>query len=146
MNAASQNGTPIQIKFVTEIKDGLQKEHVAFDANGLYYIKGNSTYLSFEEKQETGTVKTIIKISNEEVLILRSGNVKMRQVYRKKEVTRGTFENALGTFEVLTKTNNIEYKWFKNSNKGSLFLSYELSLQGEKSGLYTISIMFKERI
>lgn len=146
MSAVSQNGTPIQLKFVTEIKDGLRKENVAFDANGLYYIKGNSTYLAFEEKQEIGPVKTIIKISDSEVLILRSGSVKMRQVYRKNEVTNGSYENEMGTFLVTTKTNNIEYKWYKNSQKGSLFLTYELSLQGEKSGLYAITINFKERI
>ncbi|MCH1626189.1 DUF1934 domain-containing protein [Ferdinandcohnia quinoae] len=145
MSAFSQNGTPIQIKFVTEIKDGLRKENVAFDTNGLYYIKGSSTYLSFEELQEVGPVKTIIKITDSDVLILRSGAAKMRQLYRKNEEIIGTFQNQMGTFEMTTKTNNIEYKYYKNSRKGTLFLSYELSLQGEKSGRYAISITFKER-
>ncbi|MEI2401253.1 DUF1934 domain-containing protein, partial [Paenibacillus phytohabitans] len=108
-------GTPITLKFVTEIKEGLRKENVAFDANGLYYIKGNNTYLQFDEEQEAGTVKTVIKISEKEVLILRSGQVKMRQVYRKNETTNGSFQNQLGTFDLKTKTNNIEFKWYKNS-------------------------------
>ncbi|WP_449538103.1 DUF1934 domain-containing protein [Ferdinandcohnia sp. Marseille-Q9671] len=145
MSTVSQDGTPIQLKFVTEIRDGLRKENVAFDANGLYYIKGNNTYLQFDEKQETGTVKTIVKISDTEVLILRSGHVKMRQVYRKSEITNGSFQNQYGTYNLTTKTNNIEYKWYNHSRKGSLFLSYELALQGEASGLYKISITFKER-
>lgn len=140
-----QEGTPITLKFVTEMKDGPRKENVAFDANGLYYIKGQSTYLQFDEKQEIGTVKTVIKISEKEVLILRSGQVKMRQVYRKNEITNGSFQNQLGTFDLTTKTNHIEYKWYNNSRKGRLFLTYELSLQGEKSGLYKITITFKER-
>lgn len=141
----SQEGTPIELKFVTEIKDGPRKENVAFDANGLYYIKGENTYLQFDEKQEAGTVKTVIKISEKEVLILRSGIVKMRQVYRKNETTNGSFQNQMGNFNLTTKTNNIEYKWYKNSRKGKLFLAYELSLQGEKSGLHKIAITFKER-
>lgn len=141
----SQEGTPIALNFVTEIKDGPRKENVAFDANGLYYLKGDNTYLQFDEKQEAGTVKTVIKITEKEVLIIRSGQVKMRQVYRKNETTNGTFQNNLGTFNLTTKTNNIEYKWYKNSRKGTLFLAYELSLQGEKSGLHKITITFKER-
>ncbi|MEH7383854.1 DUF1934 domain-containing protein [Bacillus sp. JJ1521] len=141
----SQEGTPIELKFVTEIKDGPRKENVAFDAIGLYYIKGNKTYLQFDEKQVMGTVKTVIKISEKEVLILRSGILKMRQIYRKNETTIGSFQNQLGTFDLTAKTNNIEYKWYKNSRKGTLFLAYELSLQGEKSGLHKISITFKER-
>nr|WP_309098252.1 DUF1934 domain-containing protein [Fredinandcohnia onubensis] len=141
----SQAGVPIDLKFVTEIKDGPRKENVAFDANGLYYIKGDNTYLQFDEKQETGTVKTVIKISEKEVLILRSGQVKMRQVYRKNATTQGSFQNQHGTFDLTAKTNNIEYKWYKNSRKGTLFLAYELSLHGEVSGLHKITITFKER-
>ncbi|MEH7222215.1 DUF1934 family protein [Bacillus sp. JJ1566] len=141
----SQEGTPIDLKFVTEIKDGPRKENVAFHANGLYYLKGNNTYLQFDEKQEAGTVKTVIKISEKEVLILRSGIVKMRQVYRKNETTNGSFQNQVGNFDLTVKTNNIEYKWYKNSQKGTLFLAYELSLHGEKSGLHKITITFKER-
>lgn len=145
MSAVSQNGTPIQIKFVTEIRDKSQKENVAFDTIGLYYLKGNNTYLTFEEPNDAGKIKTTVKITDSEVLILRSGAVKMRQLYRKNEEIIGTFQNQMGTFEMTTKTNNIEYKWYKNSQKGMLFLSYELLLQGEKSGRYTISITFKER-
>lgn len=144
MSEQSQAGTPIQLKFVTEISDRGRKENVAFEANGLYYIKGNSTYLSFHEPHQAGDVKTIIKINDSDVLILRSGAVKMRQLYKKKEETKGTYQNQAGTFEMKTKTNTIEYRWYKGSRKGKLFLSYLLTLHGEAAGRYTITILFRE--
>jgi uncharacterized beta-barrel protein YwiB (DUF1934 family) len=142
----STTGTPIHLKFVTEINDQGRKDHVAFDANGQYYIKGNTTYLSFIERQEYGDVKTIIKIKESEVLILRSGAVTMRQLHRNKEVTSGTYQNPAGTFETITKTNNIEFKWYKNKQRGKLFLTYTLKLQGEDAGRYSITITFKEEL
>ena len=143
MSTVPQQGIPIEVKFVTEIRDGLKKENVAFETNGLYYLKGNHTYLSFEEPEEVGHAKTTVKIAKDEVLILRSGSVKMRQVFRKKETTIGSYQNQLGSFQLMTKTNNVEYKWFDSSKKGSLFLTYELTLQGEHSGRYAIHMQFK---
>jgi uncharacterized beta-barrel protein YwiB (DUF1934 family) len=51
------NGTPIYLKQVTDIRDGLRKETVVFETNGLYYVKGSAVYLTFEENQEVGKVK-----------------------------------------------------------------------------------------
>ena len=144
MGENSSTGTPIQLKFVTNIHNGSQKENVAFETNGLYYLKGDTTYLSFVENQDYGSVRTKVKIKDDEVLILRSGAVSMRHVYRNKEVTHGMYQNPAGNFEMVTRTNNIEYKWYNNSNKGKLFLAYSLQLQGESTGNYAITITFKE--
>ena len=46
------NGIPIQLKQVTEIRDGARKEIVVIEANGLYYLKGDATYVTFEETYE----------------------------------------------------------------------------------------------
>ncbi|MBD8071383.1 DUF1934 domain-containing protein [Bacillus sp. PS06] len=144
MSVASDKGTPIQLKFVTEINDQRQKQTVAFQANGQYYIKGNSTYLQFIEPNDLGDVKTIVKIKESEVLILRSGAVTMRQLFRKSETTNGTYQSPAGNMEMLTNTNNVEYKFYNKSHKGHLFLTYTLVLQGEPTGRYTITITFKE--
>ncbi len=144
MSIVSDTGTPIQLKFVTEIKDQNDKQTVAFDAIGQYYIKGSHTYLVFVEPHDLGEVKTVVKIKNEEVLILRSDAVTMRQLFRKGEATQGTYQSQIGTMGMLTNTNNIEYIFYKNSHKGKLFLTYTLALQGEQSGRYSITITFKE--
>lgn len=144
MSVISSSGTPILLKFVTEINDRKQKQTVSFDSNGLYYIKGNSTYLSFTEPNDFGKVKTVVKIKEDEVLILRKGAVAMRQLFRKQETTKGTYQSQAGLFEMEAKTNNIEYTFYKYAKKGKLFLSYALNLQGEDTGRYAMTITFKE--
>jgi uncharacterized beta-barrel protein YwiB (DUF1934 family) len=139
-----QKGLPIIVKFVTEIRDGSRKETVAFNANGLYYEKGKSRYLAFQEPHEQGEVKTIVKMQDSEVLIMRSGVVSMRQVYKKGQWTQGMYQNALGQFSMDTKTDNVLVQWSEKKKKGSLFVTYQLLLQGNEAGRYTITIDFKE--
>lgn len=137
-------GTPIRLKQVTEIRDGFRKETVAFETNGLYYLKGNTVYLSFEEEQETGKVKTIIKIAGEEVTVLRSGAVNMRHVFRKSKETTGNYQSPFGHFTMKTKTENVQYQYNEKTKKGQLFFSYILQLQNQQSGRYSITITFRE--
>lgn len=88
-------GLPVHVHFVTEIREGARKETVAFEANGQYYVKGQGTYVTFQEPNEQGEVKTIIKIQDEQVLIMRSGAVSMRQTHVKGEWTTGTYTSEL---------------------------------------------------
>ncbi len=138
------NGVPVHVKFVTQIRDGARKETIAFDTNGLYYEKGQSTYLTFEEPNEQGQVRTIVKIQDEVVRIMRSGALSMRQMHVKGEKTEGVYESALGTFRLETKTDNVQLEWSEKTRKGQLFLTYALLLNGSDAGRYTITIQFKE--
>ena len=137
-------GTPIHLKHVTEIRDGFRKETVAFEADGLYYLKGDTVYLTFKEDQNAGSVKTVLKISGRELTVLRSGAVNMRHIFRKSEETVGSYQSPLGELIMKTKTNNIEYRYNEKAKKGQVLLSYVLWLQGEQAGTHTITITFRE--
>lgn len=137
-------GLPVQVQFVTEVREGVRKETIAFDVNGLYYVKGQSTYVTFQEPNEQGEVKTIIKIQDDQVLIMRSGAVSMRQTHKKGEWTTGTYTSELGTFALQTKTDNVLFKWSEEKKKGQLFLTYALLLSEQEAGRYTITINLKE--
>ncbi|HDR6273581.1 DUF1934 domain-containing protein [Bacillus cereus] len=137
-------GLPVHVHFVTEIREGARKETVAFEANGQYYVKCQGTYVTFQEPNEQGEVKTIIKIQDEQVLIMRSGAVSMRQTHVKGEWTTGTYTSELGTFALQTKTDNVLFKWSDEKKKGQLFLTYALLLSEQEAGRYTITINLKE--
>ncbi|MED1556660.1 DUF1934 domain-containing protein [Bacillus paramycoides] len=137
-------GLPVHVHFVTEIREGARKETVAFEANGQYYVKGQGTYVTFQEPNEQGEVKTIIKIQDEQVLIMRSGTISMRQTHVKGEWTTGTYTSELGTFALQTKTDNVLFKWSDEKKKGQLFLTYALLLSEQEAGRYTITINLKE--
>ncbi|HDR4455596.1 hypothetical protein COJ79_19485 [Bacillus thuringiensis] len=137
-------GLPVHVHFVTEIREGARKETVAFEENGQYYVKGQGTYVTFQEPNEQGEVKTIIKIQDEQVLIMRSGAISMRQTHVKGEWTTGTYTSELGTFALQTKTDNVLFKWSDEKKKGQLFLTYALLLSEQEAGRYTITINLKE--
>ncbi|WP_028400615.1 DUF1934 domain-containing protein [Ectobacillus panaciterrae] len=137
-------GVPIQLKFVTQIRDGARKETIAFDTNGLYYEKGQSTYLTFQEPNEQGEVNTVVKIQGTDVLIMRSGAVSMRQTHKKGQQTNGMYTSELGAFALQTKTDNVLFEWSEKTKKGRLFLTYALLLNGSDAGRYAITITFKE--
>ncbi|MBO9130117.1 DUF1934 domain-containing protein [Bacillus sp. 165] len=137
-------GLPVKLKFTTQIREGTRKETVAFEAVGLYYVKGQNTYLKFQEPNEHGDIDTIIKIQDESVLIMRSGVVSMRQVHKKGEWTKGTYRSELGVFSLDTKTDNVLFDWSDKTKKGQLFVTYALLLNETEAGRYTITINFKE--
>ncbi|PFJ17507.1 hypothetical protein COD67_08215 [Bacillus cereus] len=136
-------GLPVHVHFVTEIREGARKETVAFETDGQYYVKGQGSYITFQEPNEQGEVKTIIKIQDEQVLIMRSGAVSMRQTHVKGEWTVGTYTSELGTFALQTKTDNVLFKWSDEKKKGQLFLTYALLLSEQEAGRYTITINLK---
>ncbi|MFX3625187.1 MAG: DUF1934 domain-containing protein [Ectobacillus sp.] len=137
-------GVPVTLKFVTQIREGTRKETIAFETNGLYYEKGQSTYLTFLEPNEQGEVKTVIKVQRDDVLIMRSGAVSMRQTHKKGQWTNGTYTSELGSFPLQAKTDNVLFEWSDKRKKGQLFLTYALLLGGSDAGRYTITIHFKE--
>ncbi len=137
-------GLPVKLKFTTQIREGTRKETVAFETVGLYYVKGQSIYLKFQEPNEHGEINTIIKIQGDDVLIMRSGVVSMRQTHRKGEWTKGTYRSELGDFSLDTKTDNVLFNWSDKTKKGQLFVTYTLLLNETEAGRYTITIHFKE--
>jgi uncharacterized beta-barrel protein YwiB (DUF1934 family) len=138
-----QNGIPMQLKQVTDIRDGLHKETVVLEAKGLYYIKENAMYLQFEEQHELGNIKTIVKITNGEVVVIRSGAVHMRHAFRETEETTSHYRTSFGQWTMKTKTDHIEFHYDDRRKKGQLFVSYQLQMQNEQTGRHAMTIMFK---
>lgn len=133
------------IKQVTEIQDGRRKETVKLESDGKLYIKDQATIIAFEENLEhVGNVKTMIKIKEDEVLVMRTGAVSMRQVFRKGEETVGEYKSQAGKMQMRTKTEVANYQYQQKNNKGKIVLAYRLNLQGEDVGRYRITLSFKE--
>lgn len=142
MSITSSTGKPIFVKVVTDIRDGHRKETNSFTAKGMYYEKEHAMYITYKEQQEMGEIHTIVKIGQEEVAVTRSGAVKMKQQFRKKERTHTSYTSPYGPLQMETFTHNFEYK--QSRAKGTLFVTYDLHLQGEQAGKYALTISFKE--
>ncbi|WP_017756645.1 DUF1934 domain-containing protein [Calidifontibacillus oryziterrae] len=136
---------PIRLKLVTEIRDGSRKEMLTMEADGTLYGKEGATYISYKEMMEgIGKVSTTVKIKRDELTIIRSGGISMNHTYRTGQTTISTYHGPYGSLEMLTKTENMEYVYRTNSQKGRLTLAYQLHMQGEAVGRHRLIFMIKE--
>lgn len=126
---------PVKINVKTTIDEQETFELVVF---GRAYHKGDAFFLRYEEVLEEGTVRTIVKVANEEALILRSGAVKMRLPFRLNKILRGSYEMPFGTFETSTMARRIEHI------EGLIDIVYDFTMQGTPAGTYHLEITFQE--
>ncbi|OQP06689.1 hypothetical protein B1690_07345 [Geobacillus sp. 46C-IIa] len=137
------NGIPVRLRQVAVIRDGAHQETVVLEVDGMYYIKGETMYVQFAEENELGRVTNIVKIAPDEVTVLRSGAVEMRQTFRCRQEMPGHYKTVFGRWALATKTDAIEFRYDERRKQGQLFLSYELMLEHEWSGRHTLTLTFK---
>ncbi|MDQ0271757.1 DUF1934 domain-containing protein [Cytobacillus purgationiresistens] len=134
----------VKIKVKTDIRNGKDKETFELTAFGRYYKKDTSRFLQYEEAMEDGKIKTIIKMSDNEALILRSGHIKMRLPLKMNKKLRGSYETPYGVFEMVTLAKRMVHIFEEESRAGSIDLMYEMKMQGSQTGTYHLAITFEE--
>ncbi|MCM3093943.1 MULTISPECIES: DUF1934 domain-containing protein [unclassified Cytobacillus] len=144
MSSRSAEQIPVKINVKTVIRKLGSKETFELTAFGRYYIKDSARFLQYDEVMEEGTVKTIIKMSDTDGLILRSGAVKMRLPFRMNKKLRGSYETPYGVFEMGTVTKRMVHQYDDKSSEGSIDILYDLKMQGSQAGTYHLAITFEE--
>lgn len=91
---------------------------------------------------EEGSVRTIVKMTAGEGLILRGGAVKMRLPFELNRTLNGSYEMPFGQFETTTLTKNFEHS-FENG-QGHINILYDFTMQGSPAGTYHLQITFQE--
>nr|WP_233099784.1 DUF1934 family protein [Bacillus velezensis] len=71
--------TPVAIHVQSFIHNGSEEESVEFTSSGFYYVRNGKTYLSYHEEHDLGKIKTVVKITEKEILVMRSGAIQMKQ-------------------------------------------------------------------
>jgi len=130
---------PVKIKVKTTIDQEETMELVVF---GRYFQKDKASYLQYEEAMEEGRVRTIVKMSAGDALILRSGAVKMRLPFILQKKLQGSYEMPFGMFETTTKTKKLEFTY--ENGRGMMDIVYDFAMQGAHAGTYHLEISFQE--
>ncbi|MFP3359432.1 DUF1934 domain-containing protein, partial [Planococcus sp. SIMBA_143] len=82
---AKADSTPVKVHLKTKITIGEESDSFELVSFGRYYEKGDAIFLKYDEVQEEGTTHTIVKVTDRQALILRSGAVKMRMAFNELE-------------------------------------------------------------
>ncbi|WP_083413203.1 YwiB family protein [Bacillus massilinigeriensis] len=134
---------PVKVKVVTVIERGEERDRLELSAAGKMFRKGDSVYLQYEEKLEEGIVNTTVKMKKEDVLILRSGAVKMRLHLLAEKETPGTYQSPYGLLQTTAATKRLTQIADNTANRGVIEAVYDLSLGGDHAGTYHLRIDYK---
>ena len=136
-------GQPVRIRLHSSIRHpGQEIETHELQATGQLIEKANAFYLKYDEDHNGDNIKTTLKMSDRDALIMRSGAVKMRLPFDTEENRVGEYGNGPATFALQVKTNHLE---FKGEQTGGQFnVHYELHTEGSLLGTYKLNITYTE--
>lgn len=135
--------TPVQktvkVQLVSTIRHpNVQEETINIKTKGILTLRGEQNYLVYEESQNEKTIRTTVKLSGQNALILRSGGVKMRLPLERGEFQTGSYETQYGTMIITTNTKHLHFE------VGRFQVKYELIINEEVAGTYTLELTYTE--
>ncbi|MGE7914229.1 DUF1934 domain-containing protein [Lysinibacillus sp. RS5] len=140
---ANEARSQVNIKLISTIRpiDG-ESESYEMWLTGQLLEKAGSMYLKYEEVQEDKTIRTTMKLGNEQALIMRAGAVKMRLPLNIIEQQTGHYESEFGSMPLVVETKKMTFT--KQAINGDFHVQYDLLMGGQSVGNYTLDITFTE--
>ncbi|WP_068985262.1 MULTISPECIES: DUF1934 domain-containing protein [Lysinibacillus] len=140
---ANEARSQVNIKLISTIRpiDG-ESESYEMWLTGQLLEKAGSMYLKYEEVQEDKTIRTTMKLGNEQALIMRAGAVKMRLPLNIIEQQTGHYESEFGSMPLVIETKKMTFT--KQAISGDFHVQYDLLMGGQSVGNYTLDITFTE--
>ncbi|MFJ8101216.1 DUF1934 domain-containing protein [Lysinibacillus sp. NPDC096212] len=140
---ANEARSQVNIKLNSTIRpiDG-DSESYEMWLTGQLLEKAGSMYLKYEEVQEDKTIRTTMKLGNEQALIMRTGAVKMRLPLNIIEQQIGHYESEFGSMPLVIHTKKMTYT--KQAVSGDFHVQYDLLMGGQSVGNYKLDITFTE--
>jgi len=98
---------------------------------GGYYEKDNKIYIIYDENEEMGMAdcSVMIKVSPDEVVVLRKGAFNSKMIYQQGKTTEFMYHMPYGDIEVILHTKKINNNLCNIGGKLNLF--YSVDMQGE---------------
>ncbi len=107
---------------------------------GSIVFKGEDLYIRYAEETVEGEIRNVIKYSGDQLVVIRSGAINMRQIFKKGEETSTTMRSKLANLHVGAKTDSLRYLEDASERKHLLEFAYALSVQYDTVGYYEISL------
>lgn len=138
--------TPVKLKLITTITHtGQQPETIELWSTGTLMKKRDQVYLQYEEVLEDKKMMTTLRFGNEDAIILRNGDIKMRLPLVVNSLQRGHYEAAFGTMPITTLTQMMKFEEGTDGpNSGQFLVNYDLIMGEETVGNYALKFTYTE--
>lgn len=128
-------GKPIKVHIKSSQSDGQgTADSMDFYTEGRYYEKKDSRYISYEESEISGLdgSTTILKLGKGEAVLMRSGGLSSKMVFRVGCETKNTYRTEYGIFELSILTQRLDIN-ICNNQINSVYLKYRLSINSSEA-------------
>ena len=129
----------MNIKLTTIIRQpDVEEQVLELLSQGTLTVKNNRSYLQYDEQQEDLTIRTTVKISENEAVIMRSGGLQMRLPFLLHKEQTGNLTNEQGSFMLTTTAHELSI------SSTRFLVRYDLAMGAAHAGEYEMEIQFTE--
>ncbi|AZS13135.1 DUF1934 domain-containing protein [Paenibacillus lutimineralis] len=121
------------------------QEETIQELTGEAMVRGDVIYIRYEEVEKGptgGVTRALVKISGDEVKIMRHGEVESEQTFRTGHKLPGFYFSPFTKFHLSTVTHRLESKF--SGAFGQVTWDYDLYVYDELSGNFNISLLIQE--
>lgn len=114
---------------------------------GEIMVRGSSVYIRYEEPEKGptgGTTRTIVKITDGEIKIMRHGEVESEQTFQAGRKLPGFYHSPFTKFHLSTDTGKLDVSL--DGTSGQIEWEYDLYVYDELSGHFAISMLIEEEV
>lgn len=123
------------------LKQHNEKEKFEFTTEGTWQQR-QSNFIRYVEQIEDATVNVTIKVDDDNVKLIRKGDINMNLHFVEGQTTTTFYDISAGRIPLEVKTLRILH--FVSGDGGKLKIHYELYQDNEKMGSYQYEINYKE--
>ncbi|HEY4390656.1 MAG TPA: DUF1934 domain-containing protein [Paenibacillus sp.] len=121
------------------------QEETIQELTGEAMVRGDVVYIRYEEVEKGpigGMTRALVKISGDEVKLMRHGEVESEQTFRAGHKLPGFYFSPFTKFHLSTVTHRLESKL--SGAFGQVAWDYDLYVYDELSGNFNISLLIQE--
>lgn len=126
----------------THTADG-NTEEIKSVCDGQYYIKNGKYYFLYEEETEYGKVKSIIKVDDELLEVIKKGAMSVHFFYKVGETIRCDYDTPFGIIPIEINTKNLDI--YVEDHYMKVVVSYIMLSENKEIARCKLQINAKER-
>ena len=136
---------PVKVRILTTItQQDTEPEQYELWSEGTIMQKRDQIYLRYEEVQEEQHMHTTVRFGQEDAIIIRNGDIKMRLPFVPGQAQKGHYNSEYGQLPIVTLTKEMKFEPSETLQNGRFYLQYELLIGGQSVGDYVLELNYTE--
>ena len=133
---------PVKVKMESKMNQDGQQARFSFEEDGQLSTVGGKHYLRYTEHQQGVATPVQFRLDDDQVHLLRSGDVQTRFIFDQEQETTSRYQTAYGPIELRVVTRQLSSTVDWDDCQGQLEIEYELHSAGMLVGSYHVSLQF----